>query len=271
MKKSLLLILLSIFSYTTIHAEITWTLSDDGTLTISGTDMPDYSYAPWDFQRNKIKEVVIKDGVTSIGSSAFENCSGLTSVTIPNSVTSIGWSAFEGTKWYDNQPDGVVYAGKVLYAYKGTMPSNTKIDIKDGTKGIGGDAFYACFGLTSITIPNSVTSIGDRAFGDCSGLTSVTIPNSVTSIGSYAFYDCSGLSSITIPNSVTSIGSSAFSGTKWFDNQPDGVVYACKVLYAYKGTMPSNTKINIKEGTTGIQIMLSLVAQVLPPSPSLIP
>ena len=298
MKKSLLLILLSIFSFTTIHAEITWTLSDDGTLTISGTDMPDYSYAPWDFQRNKIKEVVIKDGVTSIGSSAFENCSGLTSVTIPNSVTSIGyrafygcssltsvtipnsvtsigWSAFEGTKWYDNQPDGVVYAGKVLYAYKGTMPSNTKIDIKDGTKGIGGDAFYACFGLTSITIPNSVTSIGDRAFGDCSGLTSVTIPNSVTSIGywafsgcsgltsvtipnsvtsigSYAFYDCSGLSSITIPNSVTSIGSSAFSGTKWFDNQPDGVVYACKVLYAYKGTMPSNTKINIKEGTTGI-------------------
>ena len=118
-------------------------------------------------------------------------------------MTSIGKWAFYGTKWYDNQPDGVVYAGKVLYAYKGTMPSNTKIDIKDGTKGIGGPAFYGCSGLTSLTIPNSVTSIGTIAFENCSGLTSVTIPNSVTSIGERAFYGCSGLTSITIPNSVT--------------------------------------------------------------------
>ena len=80
MKKSLLLILLSIFSFTTIHAEITWTLSDDGTLTISGTDMPDYN--PWYSQRGKIKKVVIEDGVTSIGDHAFFNCSSLTSVTI---------------------------------------------------------------------------------------------------------------------------------------------------------------------------------------------
>ena len=97
MKKSLLLILLCIFSFTTIHAEITWTLSDDGTLTISGTDMPDYEYrgAPWYFELKNIKEVVIENGVTSIGNRAFEDCSGLTSVTIPNSVTSIGVGAFE--------------------------------------------------------------------------------------------------------------------------------------------------------------------------------
>ena len=98
MKKSLLLILLSIFSFTTIHAEITWTLSDDGTLTISGTDMPDYSYsnAPWNSQRGKIKKVVIEEGVTNIGGGVFRECTGLTSVTIPNSVTSIGSSAFSG-------------------------------------------------------------------------------------------------------------------------------------------------------------------------------
>ena len=71
MKKSLLLILLSIYSFTTIHAEITWTLSDDGTLTISGTDMPDYnSYCPWYSQRGKIKEVVIENGVMNIGENA---------------------------------------------------------------------------------------------------------------------------------------------------------------------------------------------------------
>ena len=103
MKKSLLLILLSIFSFTTIHAEITWTLSDDGTLTISGTgemqnynSIYSYSVSPWYSQRYKIQKVVIKDGVTSIGVDAFENCSSLTSLTIPNSVTSIGRSAFLG-------------------------------------------------------------------------------------------------------------------------------------------------------------------------------
>ena len=166
--------------------------------------------SPWLSQRYEIKKVVIENGVTSIGGGAFRNCSGLTSVTIPNSVTSIGYYAFYGTKWYDNQPDGVVYAGKVLYAYKGTMPSNTKINIKEGTTGITGNAFDGCSGLTSITIPNSVTSIGYRAFSGCSGLTSVTIPNSVTSIESSAFSGCSGLTSITIPNSVTSIGDGAF-------------------------------------------------------------
>ena len=231
--KKILLLFLCVISFNAIHAKVTWTLSSDGTLTISGTG--DMEGAPWLSQRDEIKKVVIKDGVTSIGGGAFSgcygltsvtipnsvtgieqyafyNCSGLSSITIPNSVTSIGSSAFYGTKWYDNQPDGVVYAGKVLYVYKGTMPSNTKIDIKDGTKGIGGSAFSGCSGLTSVTIPNSVTWIGESAFYGCSGLTSITIPNSVTSIGEYAFRNCSSLTSVTIPNSVTSIGGGAFYG-----------------------------------------------------------
>ena len=96
--KKILLILLSVFSFSIIHAEITWTLSDDGTLTISGTDMPiDYSYpnyAPWYSQREKIKKVVIENGVTNIGRNSFYDCNSLTSVTIPNSVTAIGRNAF---------------------------------------------------------------------------------------------------------------------------------------------------------------------------------
>ena len=105
--------------------------------------------------------------VTSIGSSAFEDCSGLTSINIPNSVTSIKRNAFDGTAWYNNQPNGLVYAGKVAYEYKGTMPSNTSIVLKEGTLGIADDAFFYCSSLTSVTIPNSVTNIGIYAFAFC--------------------------------------------------------------------------------------------------------
>ena len=160
-----------------------------------------------------LTSVTIPTSVTSIGNSAFEGCSGLTSVTIPTSVTSIGSDAFKGTAWYDNQPDGLVYAGNVAYGYKGTMPDNTSITLREGTVGIAPSAFEDCSGLTSVTIPTSVTSIGNSAFEGCSGLTSVTIPTSVTSIGNSAFSGCSGLTSVNIGNSVTSIGSSAFKGS----------------------------------------------------------
>jgi hypothetical protein len=198
-----------------------------------------------------LTSITIPNSVTSIGDDAFYGCSGLTSVTIPNSVTSIGNYAFYGCNSLTSVTIGnsVTSIGNSAFI---DCSGLTSITIPNSVTSIGSFAFLRCCGLTSIIIPNSVTSIGGSAFSGCSGLTSVSISNSVTSIGSSAFYNCSGLTSITIPNSVTSIGSSAFEGTAWYNNQPDGLVYAGKVAYRYKGTMPDNTQITIKEGTLGI-------------------
>jgi len=142
----------------------------------------------------------------SIGYRAFYYCSDLVSINIPNSVTSIGEGAFHLTAWFNNQPDGLVYAGKVAYSYKGYMPENKSISLLEGTKEIAGEAFSNCHGLISITIPNSVISIGGYAFSNCTGLTSVTIPDSVTSIGVSTFYYCTSLTSVTFQGTIPSSG-----------------------------------------------------------------
>ena len=126
---------------------------------------------------SSLKSVTVTGGNILYG--AFQGCTGLTSITIPDSVTSIGESAFDNTAWYNNQPNGLVYAGKVAYKYKGTMPSNTSIVLKEGTLSITDSAFRDCTGLTSVTIGNSVTKIGDSAFYNCTGLTSIAFNGTI--------------------------------------------------------------------------------------------
>ena len=209
--------------------------------------------------------------VTSIGDKAFFYCSGLTSITIPDGVTTIGSSAFYGCNGLTSImiPDSVTTIGSSAFAGCNGL---TSIMIPDGVTTIGSSAFGNCSGLTSVIIGKKITAMESNAFNGCNALTSVTFHCSkintwfsglksikevtfgdgVTSIGNIAFKNCSGLTSITIGNSVTSIGIGAFDGTAWYDNQPDGLVYAGKVAYKYKGTMTDNTKIILEDGTLGI-------------------
>ena len=134
--------------------------------------------------------------VTAIGTEAFWNCDGLTSITIPNSVTAIGDEAFA---YCSGLTSIIVKSGNNIY------------DSRDNCNAIIETASNMLIaGCSATVIPNSVTAIGSTAFLGCSGLTSVTIPNSVKVIGVGAFSGCSGLSSVTIPKGVTTIGAYAF-------------------------------------------------------------
>lgn len=158
-----------------------------------------------------LTSVTIPNGLTWIRDEAFCDCESLTNITIPNSVTSIGRRAFEGCSSLTSVtiPNGV----KSIKSGAFESCSNlTSVTIPNGVESIESGAFEGCSSLTNITIPNSVTSIGWGAFKGCSSLTSVTIPNGVKSIGSDTFKGCISLTSVTIPNSVTSIGWGAFEG-----------------------------------------------------------
>ncbi|MCD7782890.1 MAG: leucine-rich repeat domain-containing protein, partial [Firmicutes bacterium] len=179
----------------TCGANLTWALTSDGTLTISGTgEMYNYnkaSYVPWYSYRDNITAVVIEDGVASIGQYAFYD-----------------------TAYYNDESsweNGVLYVDDWL-TEADIDAISSDYSIKSGTIGIANYAFEGCTSLTSVTIPDSVKTIGGGAFSGCASLTSITIPDGVTTIGEYAFYGCESLTSITIPDSVTHIGAYAFWG-----------------------------------------------------------
>ena len=153
--------------------------------------------------------VEIGDCVTSIGYSAFINCTALTSITISSSVTTINDLAFENCRSLTNItiPDSVTSIGNSAFQ---SCTSLTSCTIGSGVTSIGRYVFRYCSGLTSIDIPSGVTSISNSLFEECSNLTTVTIGNSVTDIGSDAFYQCRNLKSVIIPSNVTNIQYRAF-------------------------------------------------------------
>ena len=180
--------------------------------------------------------VIPSDGsVTSIGDSAFDGCSGLTSITIPENVTLIGSAAFLycADLTEIDLPDSVETIARG--AFSGCV-SLTNIKLPDRLISIEILAFKDCTSLINLSIPKNVISIGNRAFCGCTGLTSVIIPDSVVDISEEAFCGCISLDSVYIPASVTSIGWGVFNGCENLTLYVDAGSYAQK--YAKENNIP---------------------------------
>ena len=187
-----------------VNAE--WRL-ENGVLTISGSG-PMYDYgkilAPWYGGNDFINEVIIENGITTIGVSAFEYCKNLTSISVPQSVYSIGERAFSMCENLRvvNLPDTLTSIGSWAFSHCSSL---TSIEIPNGITKIPEDTFDGCASLVRVQFPNSLTEIGDRAFCDCSSLTEIVLPERLTKLGYAAFYGCEKLTTITIPASVTTL------------------------------------------------------------------
>jgi len=193
---------------------LTWSLLDDGTLTVSGEGaMADYdnssNLAPWYEYKDLIKTVIIEDGATTIGDYAFKDCASLESVEIPEGVTSIGYAAFRNCDIITavELPESVTSIGTAAFKLCYALES---INLPDSIESIGYAAFGYCESLAEIKLPANITEIDGEVFYGCISLTTISIPNGVTRISDHAFKGCTSLASIEIPVTVTSIGKQTF-------------------------------------------------------------
>ena len=219
---------------------LTWTLDQEGRLTISGlgymndfSDVKGNKAAPWG---RDISEVILENGIQSIGEYAFYQCANLKSIHIPQTMRSLKWGAFKDCTGITELsiPDNVSYIYNRCFQgctglTKVTWPANAfyisdstfegctmlqHIEIPEGVTIIESSSFENCKSLTKLTLPESLHAIGKFAFTNCIGLENIKIPENVVFLDSFAFSRCTGLKSVTLPKAMTAINASVFSGCK---------------------------------------------------------
>lgn len=273
--------------------DIEWVLSDNGTLTLSGSgDMANYmnSSAPWQGYSYYIKKVVVGDGITTVGSFAFAYFNNLTTVELGKDITDIGTCAF----YYDEQLTSIDIPASVENIYGSAFYSCRRlreVTLRNGLKTIGEYAFEYCNSLTSIVFPNTVQTVGfeafrycsnlvsatlsdsmetipDRLFSNCTLLSSIVIPDRVKTVGYYAFQYCSALSTVVLPDKLEHIGTQAFSQCRALKSVtiPRGVYFG--ELDNYGNLVGYNNDSNsIFEGCTGLKsVTFEEGIQIVPPA-----
>lgn len=201
---------------------VTWTLTNDWVLTISGSgDMNNYwnpddsstswEKVPWLDSRESITHVTIEEGVTSVGSYAFNGCVNVKEIELPEHMSELGVAVFAGCSQLNRIeiPSGI----KVIYSSTFNGCSGLQeVVLPESITNIGANSFKGCSGLQQIVLPENVTEIGFDAFSGCSSLQEVVIPGGVTEIESNVFKGCSSLQRIVIPSGMEKIGAFAFDG-----------------------------------------------------------
>ena len=220
--------------------DMRWTLDEaTGTLTISGNgDMNNVSsmiYSPWYAYRDQIRNVVIEEGVVSVGDNMLSGLHALTEVVFPDSLRFIGKGAFSmdtSLRWIDlsglESIFGEAFSGCTSLK-EVTLPENVNIGdrlFRDCTGlekvtvcansqealGHGFEMFAGCTALTDVVLEDGVGSISQYMFANCTALEKITIPSSVEVIAANAFQDCTALRDVTLESGVGEIGASAFRG-----------------------------------------------------------
>ena len=225
-------------------------MTEDGKLVITGSgrmfdySIDDYQYAPWYEERLKITSIEIDDNVTYIGNYAFYMCNKITDekTELPEKLEEIGEGAFKNCKIHSvDIPSMVKCVGKEAFAWSGlesvSLPASLQelpermfaeshylydVTFSKGLREIGKEAFYCCFGLSSVDVPEGVTSIAGKAFAWCGAYRSfgtsyscynfrkVTLPSTLMTMGASAFSNCQVLQSINIPENITEIQDNMF-------------------------------------------------------------
>jgi len=197
---------------------VEWQLDSTGTLHVFGTgEMQAYTWSnfvpntPWYAYRSSITKIVIGDGVTAIGASAFYKLNYVTEVDISDDVVSIGKYAFSGCSRMEEIvfPDNLQYIGSDCFDFCNSL---TCVEIPESVTGMGNGIFYSCSNLQKVTLPANMTALPDGMFQKCIALKTVVFPADaqLTEIGYRAFYDCSGLESFAVPDTVVSMDGEVF-------------------------------------------------------------
>ncbi len=237
----------------TCGENVTWTLTTDGLLTISGQGAMGASDKNWANRSVAVKKAVVKPGVTSVISNAFKGCASLKEVVLPEGMETIGVQAFCDCYALESVsiPEGVREIGARCFhsCYK-----LTEAVLPQTVSAIGLAVFYHCSALKKVELPVQITTMDTASmFSGCSQLTEVQLPDGVTKIGAYAFSGCTSLTTVKVPESVTSIGESAFNRCRNLENLnlPAGITgMECK--NTFNGCKKLTLKIVVPDGTTKI-------------------